>query len=454
MKRNKKSTPQVKNKGLNLEQGKEEIISTGGNALCGVYLQDIPNSVLPQNFQNRRSDAISDKDILFTTIGILTNSRTDYTNVNLYIDDDVFLTAFGIQRLPSEETLRQRLDEFPQTRTRDALNSLNQLLLKNREFGTVEVGLGSLNLIPIDIDVSPLDNSGSNKQGVSYTYKKHDGYAPIFAYIGSEGFMLNHELREGSQHCQVATPEFIGSCVTKAEDLGLKGRCLIRLDSGNDAEENFAHFGEEYFIIKRNLRQERAEQWLAIARRVGDKKQETREGKNVYTGFVDHLHPGGAKSMSDRVPVVFEVIERLYDHDGNRLMIPEIEVNTFWTNLPGSAEEVIHLYHDHGTSEQFHSELKSDMNVEQLPSGKFAVNKLVMLCAMIAFNLLRTIGQEVIKRSHLAPIKIKVRRWRLKTVLQNIIYSPVRIIRHARTMKLRFGKLCPWFRVIEDIAKP
>ena len=75
------------------------------------------------------------------------------------------------------------------------------------------------------------------------------------------------------------------------------------------------------------------------------------------------------------------------------------EVNTYWTNLPG-CDEVIALYHAHGTSEQFHSELKSDMGVEQLPSGKFCVNRLVLLCAMIAFKLLRTIGQQAIKRAH------------------------------------------------------
>jgi hypothetical protein len=49
----------------------------------------------------------------------------------------------------------------------------------------------------VDIDVSPLDNSGSHKEGVSRTYKGHDGYAPIFSYIGAEGYMLDCELREG-----------------------------------------------------------------------------------------------------------------------------------------------------------------------------------------------------------------------------------------------------------------
>ncbi|MGI9953505.1 hypothetical protein V3F56_14215, partial [Moorellaceae bacterium AZ2] len=34
------------------------------------------------------------------------------------------------------------------------------------------------------------------------------------------------------------------------------------------------------------------------------------------------------------------------------------------------------FYHDHGTSEQFHSEIKNDLNLKRLPSGKFATNDL------------------------------------------------------------------------------
>ena len=441
----------IKKKTFKLEQGEEQIISTGGNSLYSLYLNDICQSSIPENFQRRRLDAISDRDILLTMIGMLSNSRTDFNDVNLYDDDCVFADSLGIKRLPSESTLRQRFDEFAPKRTYAALRKVNNELIKKNELDTVRAG--HLDLIPVDIDVSPLDNSGSNKQGVGYTYKKHDGYAPIFAYIGAQGFMLNQELRPGSQHCQVATPEFIKSCMEQLSDLELKGKCLFRLDSGNDVEENFAQFEDEYFIVKRNLRQQQREQWLAMARRVGELKSGTRERKNVFTGFVDHHRPGGAKSSMETVPVVFEVIERLRDHDGELLLLPEIEVNTFWTNLCCSAEEVIKLYHDHGTSEQYHSELKSDMNVEQLPSGKFGVNTLILFCAMISFNLLRTIGQQVVARAHLAPVKIKVRRWRLKTVLQNIIYTPVRLIRHARQIKLRFGRQCPWFGIMEDMAR-
>ena len=111
------------------------------------------------------------------------------------------------------------------------------------------------------------------------------------------------------------------------------------------------------------------------------------------------------------------------------------------------------LYHDHGSSEQFHSELKSELDIEQLPSGKLCVNRIVLLCGMLIFNLLRTLRQEVIIRADLTPVKIKVRCWRLKTVLQNSVYCAVRVIRHGRSIKLHFGKTCSWFAVIEDIAQ-
>ena len=40
-------------------------------------------------------------------------------------------------------------------------------------------------LVPVDIDVTPMDNSKSKKEGISRTYKGVDGYAPMIAYIGT-----------------------------------------------------------------------------------------------------------------------------------------------------------------------------------------------------------------------------------------------------------------------------
>ena len=429
-------------------RGKDDLNSTGGNYFSGLILRGL-TKILPADFQVRRKDAITDRDILMSQIGLLCNARTDFNDVELYKHDKLFQDSFGIQRMPSEPTLRTRLDEMPQEKCHGALRSLNMAILKKRTFRNIDAE--GLKLVPVDMDVSPLDNSGSRKMGVSYTYKGHDGFAPMFSYVGGEGHMLDCELRPGKQHCQLDTPEFIRRNIGMIKELGLGGKCLIRLDSGNDAEDNIDEIGNEYFLIKRNLRKESKEQWLAMARRVGEKK-ESRPGKNVYTGFVHHLHPGGNENRP-AVPVAFEVVERETDVHGQLLLQPELEVNTWWLNFPCSkAETAISLYHDHGTSEQFHSELKSDLNVERLPSGKLCVNKIVLLCAMVAFNVLRTIGQEVIERRELAPVKIKVGRWRMKTILQNVIYCAAKRVRHSGQRLLKFGKHCPWFDILEDLA--
>jgi len=94
-------------KRLKLARGKEELNSTGGNHLCGHFLRAAAREHLPANFQCRRSDAISDRDILLTLTGMLCNSRTDFTHANLYADDTVFAHSFGIEELPSEATPRR-----------------------------------------------------------------------------------------------------------------------------------------------------------------------------------------------------------------------------------------------------------------------------------------------------------------------------------------------------------
>lgn len=62
-----------------------------------------------------------------------------------------------------------------------------------------------------------------------------------------------------------------------------------------------------------------------------------------------------------------------------------LEIESWWTSLLWcDAETVIALYADHGASEQFRSEFKTDLDIECLPSGKFATNALVLARAVLA----------------------------------------------------------------------
>ena len=92
-------------KNIKFKRGTEDLVSTGGNSVIGLFIKDLATSALPLNFQSRRLDAIADRDILLTTIGMLSNSRSDFTNVNLYANDTVLTQSFGIGKLASESTL-------------------------------------------------------------------------------------------------------------------------------------------------------------------------------------------------------------------------------------------------------------------------------------------------------------------------------------------------------------
>jgi hypothetical protein len=67
-------------KRLNLERGKEELNSTGGNHLCGHFLRELAREHLPKNFQIRLSDAISDHDILLTLTGMLYDAEENFAH--------------------------------------------------------------------------------------------------------------------------------------------------------------------------------------------------------------------------------------------------------------------------------------------------------------------------------------------------------------------------------------
>ena len=79
----------------------------------------------------------------------------------------------------------------------------------------------------------------------------------MIAYIGTAGYAINFELREGKQHCQKGRVKFLQETITLCHKLTDKP-LLIRLDSGNDSIDNVAVLMDTgcFFIIKRNLRRE------------------------------------------------------------------------------------------------------------------------------------------------------------------------------------------------------
>jgi hypothetical protein len=418
----------------------ERIESKGGLYLAGtiakkIGLNGITSGVLP--------NAASVVSSLFAG---MVQGHTGFEGVKAGYNDNFYSDSFGLAFNYSADTVRLYLERLADE---DRLGIIRQL--RGTTVNLIEkahltgIRIRKKTYFPLDIDTSPMDNSKTKKEGVSYTYKKFEGYHPIFAYIGKEGYMIDNELRPGSQHCQEGTPEFIRMLLGRLPD-NLGGLPLLfRLDSGNDSIDtikaifNDASVKNRFLILKRNIRREKGEEWLMYAQEHGKAKQ-IKAGKIVWTGHAYDINPDGF----NKVHCVYEITERTIDEHGNPLLIHDIEANTWWTNLSYVAETIIDLYHDHGTSEQYHSELKHDMDIERLPSGKFNVNELYLMIGMNAYNVLRFIGQSAKAMKTAFPIKSRSSRMRLGKVIQNIIGIAIKYISHAGKKIIKLWEGNPW----------
>lgn len=256
------------------------------------------------------------------------------------------------------------------------------------------------------------------------------------------------------QHCQKGTPEFLKETIDISRKLTAEP-LLFRLDSGNDSAENIGILLECgcHFIIKRNLRKESKENWLKMAKENSRDITHPRDGKTVYIGsdwkeITYRTEDGTEKHATIRMG--YEITERTIDKNGQFLLVPDIEVNMWWTNTDFTDRDVIDHYHAHGESEQFHSELKSDMDLERLPSGKFETNELVLELAVLSYNILRMIGQESLGRRN-PHLKQAVKRRRHRTVINNLINMACHITEHARRLVIGLGKSNVWRDVFRHV---
>ena len=387
----------------------------------------------------RGQDKISHPDIVRSMLGLLCLGKSDYEAITAMRSDEYFKQSLGIGNVPSAERLRQRLDQDADT----LLPIIKECSVAMLKKGKVPVTALDTGHVPLDADVFPMNNSNTMKEGVSRTYHNYDGYAPIAAYLGLEGWCLEVELRPGRQHSQEEFIPYLNQVIDRARTLTSK-KLLVRLDSAHDALETrlaLRSRDKVSYIIKWNPRREDTSDLCARAFAKGT-VTEPRPGKKVAQLTIRKRQEYEGQTFM--FTKVVRVTQRTIDKRGQVLLSPDITIEGWWTNLDLPEQKIIKLYANHGLSEQFHSEFKSDLDLERLPSGKFATNALIMALGSFAYNILRLIGQLGLLGDY-SPVRHPAKRRRLKTVIQELIYLAARLVSTARRLKLRFSRHCPGY---------
>jgi hypothetical protein len=389
------------------------------------------------------SQGMRTSDMVKSMVGLLSLGKSDFEAIEPFRTDRFFKEALGLSKVPSSVWMRQRLDAKG-AELRDASSELNVGLLQRTE-APITAHRG---YVCCEIDTFVMDNSDTQKEDVGRTYQGIDGYTPIAAYLGNEGWNIGFELRAGTWHSAFETHYFyerqfprIEHLVPAAEDE------LMREDSAFDRaqllfakaqeRDRLAALGRRLeFITKWNPRKQDKESWVARTEEAGT-FVETRAGKQV--GLLDLTIERAWQKEKRSFRLVVQVTERTIDKKGQQLLVPEIELQGWWTSLDILGSDVIALYKHHGTHEQFHSEIKTDLDLERLPSGKFDTNDAIVHLASFAYNCLRLQGQLGLT-GEITPIRHPAKRRRLKTVLQEIMYRAAKFVAHARKLVLDFGR--------------
>lgn len=389
------------------------------------------------------SQGLKSSDLFKCMVGFISLGKSDFEAIEEFRRDRYFHEALGVSKVPSSAWLRQRLD-LVAAQLREYSDEYSLRLIE-RTGAPITMHMG---YVTLDMDTFVMDNSGTKKAEVQRTYQGVDGYCPIAIYLGNEGYALGLELRPGSQHSVFETDYFLERTLPRAKRLvNPEHPVLFRADSGFDSacmlmtcqleREGWAADSRVLeYLIKWNPRKQNKEAWVALADEACVFKT-VRDGKRValLEKQVERKWSGEKRNYR----LVVRVTERTIDKRGQALLIPQIELEGWWTSLTEAPEKVIERYRHHGTHEQFHSELKSDLDLERLPSGKFDTNDAVLHVAMFAYNSLRIIGQLGLT-GELSPLRHPAKRRRIKTVLQDIMCRAAKVVFHARQCVLDFGR--------------
>ena len=439
------------------KQGTELFTDQAGLALVGLALEKFAGmrKTLDQALPKR--SGLTTGETLLAYVGLLSQGKSDFDAIESHREDGFFAKALGISGVPAASTLRMTMDAQAE-KLLPLVDDLSVTLLKKSAATITPLPCG---LVPLDIDVFGMDNSRTKKEGVSRTYGGYDGYVPIACYIGQEGHCVGLELREGVQHSAKETEYTLERVLPRVTQL-TESPVVVRFDSGFHASrlmhgvdsasvKRVAEGGQPiHFLIKGNPRGKSLQSLHADLIERQAIPCLPREGKRVWLWETTETSVYEKHAISHRR--IHHLIERTRDVHGQSLLVPELEYDFWDTTLPASQRpiDVIRLYEDHGTHEQFHSEFKTDLDLERLPSGKFATNDLILALSMLTYNVLRLIGQSALLSPD-APIRHTAKRRRLKTVIQEIINVSAKVVVHARQHILNFGRHCPVFTVFERL---
>ena len=253
------------------------------------------------------------------------------------------------------------------------------------------------------------------------------GYHPIMASRADTGEVLHARMRKGSANTARGARRFIDELIARVRRAGATGEIVVRVDSGfwsNETIKTLGRLDVRYTMAVRTTIR-------AVAEVIAQIDED-------HWADIDYTPDGEAQVAECLYKGRRLIVRRTRLTDSRQAKLwPDWRHFAFLTDLDGDTITVDAFHRHHAVVELAIRDLKEGAGMEHVPSGNFSANSAWLQCAVLAHNLIRwtvTIGAP-------GPVdELTVAR----TVRQQLLNVPGRLVNHAGTPVLRGPLNWPW----------
>ncbi|MFY9705106.1 MAG: IS1380 family transposase [Desulfobacterales bacterium] len=305
-------------------------------------------------------------------------------DMRYYQDDPMVRRLLGLERLPDVATVSRTLAGLDDT-------SVTHLRRLSRQRTLDQLGGLGLARITLDFDGSVL-STGRFAEGtaVGFNRKKKGqrSYYPLFCTIAQTGQVLDVWHRPGNVHDSNGAKAFILACVREIK--AILPRCIVeaRMDSAFFSDDIVRMLDTEGVQFTISVPFER----FAALKALIESRKRWRQLTGQCSFFETNWKPS---SWEDRYRFVFVRNQNRQQYKGAvqlDLFIPYeygYDFKVIVTNKPISAKKALSFHNGRGAQEGVFAELKSQTQMDYVPTRRKAGNQVYLLSAVLAHNLNR-----------------------------------------------------------------
>lgn len=327
-----------------------------------------------------------------------------------YKQDPLLLRLLSLKSYPWLSTITRNMAKADDT----AIIALRKLIMEDI---LIKLSILDLKVITIDFDGSVL-SSGKYAEGTAVGFnKKKKGersYYPLFCTIAQTGQVFDFYYRPGNVHDSNGAIEFIKSCIASIRNYLPDIKIETRLDSAFFNDDIVELFDNEKIDFTISVPFERFIELKSII----ENKKRWKRLDSKWSYFTCKWSP---KCWDNKYQFIF-VRQKVKEQEKGFIQLDlfkpisyKYDYKVIITNKDATIKKILFYHNGRGYQENIFSELKSQTQMDYIPSKKLSANQLYLLAAIFAHNQIRSIQMEIKKPKANAPNMGKP-LWRFKEI--------------------------------------